>query len=183
MMAKDPRGTPRDGWSTSKRIAERVHALLGPVFDPCWNPWSPIVVAPGMTREQGDLPADQPDPEPWPTLGPDCMPIDWHLNPPFSATAAWLERLVAELKRSPDRSCTVVTLDDASVGWYAHHWRHASAICRPSSREHFEPPPGIDPTSFNVSICIALYSDSRRKRTQFASQFRDLGPITTQWRR
>ncbi len=177
---RDPKGGPRDGWSTSPRVAEAVADVLGPVFDPCWNPRAVIRVATLPTgsparREQGDRDADDIDPDPWPQ-------ISRYVNPPFSQAATWVERTIAEAKAARFTSTIMLTLDDASVSWYGQIWRNAVAICRPGSRESFIPPPGIEPSSFNAGICLTLLSDSFAVRTAFMRRFRELGPVVTQWR-
>lgn len=157
----------RDCWCTPDYVIDRVVLVLDRIdLDPCSNQYSKV---PALTK--------------W-TRAHDGLSQDWsehrtvYCNPPYSDPDPWMFLCSMHptnyAGRKPAEVIACIKSDTSTQWWHRRIWKRAAAICFPSKRIEFTPPPGIQRSSPDFATALVYYG---QRPLTFDAGFADIGHI------
>lgn len=157
----------RDWWCTPPHIVEVVRDALGGRidFDPCSNPLSMVGASFTVEAAADGLSA------PWPA------PVCGYCNPPYSDPAPWMQRC-ADAGDLGSRFVGCIKADTSTIWWHRSIWGRAKAICFPSRRVAFLPPPGVDASTPDFAVAFPFWAPAHGDAVDtFARAMSSIGKV------
>lgn len=156
----------RDCWCTPAYIVDAVHGAFdgeGVDLDPCSNRYSAVRAREAWTRSH------------------DGLSRDWsrfrtvYCNPPYSDPGPWMDLCAVHPEHGRKHEVIACIKSDTSTAWWHRSiWPKASAICFPTRRVEFVPPPGVTASTPNFAVALPYWG---RRPERFVDAFTPIGKV------
>lgn len=153
-----------DEWYTPEWIVERARQTMGGFdLDPASNVYANKVVKATNTY----------------TIEDDGLSLDWYgrvlLNPPYSNTTKWVERLLNEYELGNVSEAVLIVKAKTAAYWFWPLWQHA--ICFVLGKVSFTPGPGVKGAGVGWTGTAVAYLGPNVER--FRAAFQSIGAVVT----